>query len=107
MLRKKELLIFSVVLLSLLIIAAIFVFSRKGGKRVIITENGQASEYPLSENREIILPKNTVVIENGEVYVKNADCPNQICVKTGKISSSGQQIACLPNEVLVVIADEG
>lgn len=46
---------------------------------------------------------NTVVIENGTVYMKDADCPDKLCEKTGKISKNGETIVCLPHRVVVEI----
>ena len=36
----------------------------------------------------------------------HADCPDQICVKTGSISRSGQSIVCAPNRVVVTVTGE-
>jgi hypothetical protein len=46
---------------------------------------------------------NLVEIKDGRVRVKEADCPNQICVKTGWLSKPGQISFCAPNKVKVVI----
>ena len=48
----------------------------------------------------------TVVIEDGIVFVEDSDCPNGLCVKTGKISASGQSIICLPNRIFIKILGE-
>ena len=41
------------------------------------------------------------VIQNGEVFMENSNCKNQICVKHKKISRSGESIICLPNKVII------
>ena len=46
---------------------------------------------------------NEVVIKGGEVYVSEASCKNQICVKRGHISKAGESIVCLPNRLVVRI----
>lgn len=46
---------------------------------------------------------NVVEIKDGQVRVKEADCRNQICVKTGWLSKSGQISFCAPNNLKVVI----
>ena len=33
----------------------------------------------------------------------HADCPDKICVKTGKIKNKGEQIVCLPNKLVVKV----
>ena len=44
-----------------------------------------------------------MVIENGEAYMKYADCPDGVCKSTGRIKYNGQSIICLPNRVSVMI----
>ena len=46
---------------------------------------------------------NTVVAENGQIWVEEADCPDQICVNKGKISTSAVPIICLPNQMIIEI----
>ena len=44
-----------------------------------------------------------IVVEDKTVSIKTAACPNQLCVRSGKISHSGQWIACLPNRIFVAL----
>lgn len=46
---------------------------------------------------------NVVEIKDGRVRVKEADCPNQICVHTGWLSKPGQISFCAPNNLKVII----
>ena len=48
------------------------------------------------------------VIKNGMAYMKHADCPDKLCVNTGKICRTSEKIVCLPNRVMVEVigADE-
>ncbi len=46
---------------------------------------------------------NTLVIENGEAWVSEANCPDKVCMGMGKISKNGEFIACLPNQVIIVV----
>ncbi|MBN2853189.1 MAG: NusG domain II-containing protein [Clostridia bacterium] len=63
--------------------------------------------YPLNVDREIHLHDdkidNLVVIKNGEVFISEANCKDQICVFHSPISKQGEQIVCLPNKVVVEI----
>lgn len=104
MLKKKEIIIF--LFLILLAVAAIFILNgiNIGANRVVITVDGETLyNVPLYKNTEIKLEHNTVVIENGSVRVRDADCKNQICVNTPALTSSGGQIICLPNKVTVEV----
>lgn len=46
---------------------------------------------------------NLVVTDNGRVRVAAADCPDQVCVRTGWVSSAPQQIVCLPYRVVIKV----
>lgn len=48
---------------------------------------------------------NVIVLDEGEVYMKSASCPDGLCIKQGKISFSGESIICLPNKLVVKIVD--
>ena len=57
-----------------------------------------------NENKEInVNGTNTVVIENGAVYMKDSTCKNHVCIDTGKISETKDTIVCLPNKIVVTI----
>ncbi len=62
---------------------------------------------PLSKSGEFEVKNqfgtNLVKIENNSVWVDKADCDNQICVNTGKISNPGDMIVCLPHQVLIQV----
>jgi hypothetical protein len=45
----------------------------------------------------------TMEISNNSVHVHDSDCQNQICVLAGWIEKPGEWIACLPNNVFIVI----
>ena len=44
-----------------------------------------------------------MIIKDGEVYMQEADCPNQICVHHAPISHRGETIVCLPNRIIIEI----
>ena len=49
---------------------------------------------------------NIVHIENDGVSVIEANCPDRVCVNTGKISGYGKPIVCLPHKVVVKIKEQ-
>ena len=84
--------------------------AREAGDAVVITVNGDfLAEYPLGENREYSLAggKNILAIDNGKAYMKNADCPDKLCMHQGRISQTGERIVCLPNRVMVEVIGHG
>lgn len=48
----------------------------------------------------------TVCVDEGSVYVNKTNCPDKVCLETGKISRPGQSIVCIPNHVSISIAGE-
>lgn len=49
---------------------------------------------------------NTVYVENGAISVITADCPDRVCIKTGRISSGFTPIICVPNRLEIRIESE-
>ena len=105
---------------------------------VVIKSGGEIfATYPLSEDRDVVVPApsgvdyknprsapadagdecagykyfNVVHVSGGEVSVSSASCKNSVCVRHKAISRSGESIVCLPNKLVVSIegkdADEG
>lgn len=78
------------------------------GNRIVITVDGEEyGAYPLDQDREIEVKSksgyNVVVIEDGQVYIKEADCPDKYCVKQGKISGRHESLVCLPHKLIVEV----
>ncbi len=46
---------------------------------------------------------NLIVADNGRVRIAEADCPDQVCVRTGWVSLAPQQIVCLPYRVVIKV----
>ena len=46
---------------------------------------------------------NTIQVEPGHIRVSHADCPDQVCVGQGWISTSAAPIVCLPNRLVIEI----
>jgi hypothetical protein len=51
------------------------------------------------------LPGVRIAVRNGAVGFIASDCPDKICVHTGFLSFPGQAAVCLPNKVVVQVAD--
>ncbi len=78
------------------------------GPCAVVTIGGEeVGRFPLSEPGTFILNggTNTLVVQDGVAYMEEAKCPDKICMAMGKISRNGEFIACLPNQLLVVIED--
>lgn len=109
---KKDIIIIAVLLLAVL--GSYFVFflmNHREAQYVQIYKGDTLIEtYPLNENGVYDIKTsngfNRVVIKLGIVYIEEADCPDKLCVKQGKVSKSGESIICLPHKVVVKISAE-
>ncbi len=79
--------------------------SKNGGTTVTVKEANQVVfKGSVFEENSVILDGNIISIKNGTVFMKEADCKHQICVKHKKIENAGESIICLPNRVVVTIS---
>ena len=42
-----------------------------------------------------------VRVARGEAWVERAPCPNQLCVRMGRLHAPGRALVCMPNRILV------
>ena len=107
--KRLELLIIAGVLAISLIFALVIELVKEPGQGVIVRINGEeVADYSLSIDGiyEINGGTNILHIANGEAWLDDANCPDKLCVKQGKISKDGETITCLPNKVTVTVYGE-
>lgn len=49
---------------------------------------------------------NTIHIEDSKIWIREATCPDKVCLHQGKISHDGELIVCIPNKLLIQIKDK-
>ncbi|SET10449.1 NusG domain II-containing protein [[Clostridium] polysaccharolyticum] len=107
--KKGDLILIGVFLLLGGIILVTQFAGKEAGEQVVITLEGKTYKVlDLKDNQELKVKGkeghyNVVVIKNGQVTIKEADCKNQVCVNTAPIDSIGESIACLPHKLIVKI----
>ncbi len=111
--KRDIILVATILILSLCTFAGYRFLYRDAGNTVRIEVNGKLyKELPLNKNTEITIKgagggTNRLRIHNGYADMTDADCPDKLCVRQKKISSSGETIVCLPHKVVVtVITDD-
>lgn len=108
--RKLPFGVFDVVVFAAAIaltVALLLAFNRKTGEGVEIAYNGASVVLPLGKDIEYDVGGHlTVVIKDGEAYVKKSDCKHQTCVQTGKIKRVGESIVCAQNGVVITVVGE-
>lgn len=70
------------------------------GQLIQVVELGDEAAVPFSIPEA---PSVAIRQENGGILFESSDCPDQICVRTGRITLPGSFAACLPNKVLIQI----
>lgn len=99
-------------LLAVAVIAAVCLqlFTGQGSQVIAYVDGEEVGRWSLEETVDVVLQtatgQNRLMIEDGRAYVTEADCPDGICVKQGKISRTGQTIVCLPHKLVIEIEGE-
>lgn len=112
--KKEWIIIIGIVIAALLGILGYNFYNAQGktNYEVKITQNTNIIRLlPLNQDYEEKISDgdayNVVQIKDGKVSVTEANCANQICVRSQAISQPGETIACLPHKLLIEIVQEG
>lgn len=76
---------------------------------IVVSNDEKVSEFKIDVNYEKIYEieknghLNTIEIKDGKIRMLEADCPDQLCVKSKAIDKNGEMIVCLPNKMYVKI----
>ena len=104
-LRADLILIAALLLLALVLFLALNLGREEGGVVVVRVDGSETERHPLSVDGVFPLNggSNVLVIEGGQAWISEADCPDHICVRQGKVRYTGQVITCLPNRLTVTV----
>lgn len=106
--KRNDFLLIVGFLVVALIFGTILVLTGTEGDKVVVLVDGVVyGEYSLSQNRTVEIKTahgtNVLVIEDGVAYMKEASCPDGVCVSHRPAHFSWQSIICKPNGVVVEI----
>lgn len=78
------------------------------GSVVSVTKDGSVlGVYSLNENQSIPIEDksgyNLLMIENSHAYMKEADCPDGLCLKQRPVSKKREGIICLPHRLIITV----
>lgn len=102
-------------LITLAVLLIIFVPQKKGAYVEVYVDNKLVFKRSLNEDYETRISTNggehynRIKIENGYVYVLDADCNDKFCINTGKTNTKNKPIICLPHnlKIEVIGSDDG
>ncbi|GFI22092.1 hypothetical protein IMSAGC011_00865 [Lachnospiraceae bacterium] len=112
MFLKKDFILFvGIILVAILAMLLILPTWTKNGEKICIMIDGTLyGEYSLSQNQTIIVNEplgyNKIIIENGAVYMDEADCPDKYCMKYKPIKNNSETIICLPHKLVLEVKGE-
>ena len=81
------------------------------GSNIMITVDGKEyGTYSLLKDQTITIEegesRNIIEIKGGKAYMKDASCPDQLCVDQNEISFDKEAIICLPNKVVITVISD-
>ncbi len=100
---------FTILIIVLLSLSAIFMMPKNKGELIEVRVDGKliySAEFSRDVYTKVIESKyghNTIEIGPDYVRVIEASCPNKLDIKQGKISYSGESIICIPNHLSITI----
>lgn len=111
MLKTYKFWIFLFAVILAVCAGAMFLLNQKSGETVLIYHKDELvykMDLDKDEIKEFTFDEgvNVVEVKNKVVYVKSADCKNQICVNSKPISTVGSVIICAPHSFTVKVSGD-
>lgn len=107
--KKADIFLFIGLIAAAFIIFLVDLTRPQGGKMVLVTVEGKETEYPFKDGKYVLkssIGTNIMVIKGNEVYIKEATCPDKLCMRQGRISRAGEVLVCIPNKIVIRIVDD-
>ncbi|GEM_PF-1548395 len=77
---------------------------------VVRLASGESLTVDLTQDREFLIQGRlgplTAEVADGGIRITAAPCPDQICVKSGRLPAETMAIICVPNGVLITAVQE-
>lgn len=112
--RKSDVIIISIILVFSLIFTLIYknLFSNQKAKAEIYYNSTlvQTIDLNLGIDKTFSIPQNNNIVfhlfKDGSIKFEESDCPDKICINSGKLKTIGESAACLPNNTILKIVPE-
>ena len=85
--------------LALVLLAILLLRPKQSGLVGIYRDGRLIETVDLTKDRTI--PLDGAAVQDGEIYMESAECPDQICVEHGPLHPGGTPIVCLPNRLSI------
>ena len=101
---KKNDFILTGIILIIAVLIMLFIPKERGNISKIMVDGTLYSTISLDKNQKIYINEtNVATVENGEIYMESATCPDKLCINQGRIYDSSKKIVCLPNKVIIEV----
>lgn len=112
--RKGDLIIIGAVAVTALLFLLLnkYFFAKEGVYAEIYHDSALVQRIDLStaEEGSFSIPGEPDVVfqiyPDGSIAFKESDCPDKICIRSGRLKSAGQFAACLPNKMMLKIVSD-
>lgn len=110
--KNDKILLLVIAILCVMVLLAYKFWPKKAAFQVEILVDGKLVQTcDLSQNQTMPIKvgdktTNILEISNHQAYMKEADCPDHLCIKQGKIAYGGESIVCLPNRVVIQVKSD-
>ena len=111
--KKKDILLIALALgVAGLLYAVSLISGGEAATTVVVTVDGQeVLRRPLAledsyEIRQDDGSVNVITVEDGAVYMQEANCRDGLCVAQGKMRNAAKTIVCLPHKLVVSLTGD-
>lgn len=71
--------------------------------KTVVLIDPKPGRFTLPQNENVVFE----VYEDGSICFFDSDCPDKICVNTGRLSKIGETAACIPNRMFIRLVPAG
>lgn len=92
---------------AVLLLLSQMLLGQSATQAVVLVDGAKVLRVPLDRPGEYRIPglgegeSNTIAVEDGAVFMKEANCRDGLCMTQGKTATPGKTIVCLPHRVVV------
>ena len=111
--KKKDIIMIAAMLLAALALYLVSQISLGAeASTIVVTVDGkEVLRRPLAMERTYDIAQddgslNVIAVENGAVYMKEANCRDGLCIRQGKMKNGAKTIVCLPHKVVVQLTGD-
>lgn len=107
--KKGDLIIIAAVLFVCVLLLIPNFINKTNVEAVIYVDGSEYMRTSLDEDKTITPDteiQTVIKVHDGEIYFESSQCPDKVCVKTGKLKRAGDTAACLPAKVVITLVGD-